>query len=118
MFMKVEIVKLDDFGRGICFINDKVTFVPNTVPGDIANIKVIKETPNNLFNIKITNDGSISINSSKNIFEMINSRRGNELTVKDLLDYKDGAFPGGTTKFEKRKISEDIPVWNKEKCIK
>lgn len=41
--MKVEIVKLDDFGRGICFINDKVTFVPNTVPGDIANIKVIKE---------------------------------------------------------------------------
>ena len=41
---------------------------------------------------------------------MINSRRGNELTVKDLLDYKDGAFPGGTTKFEKRKISEDIPV--------
>mgnify|MGYP004571008185 FL=1 len=41
--MKVEIFKLDDFGRGICFINDKVTFVPNTVPGDIANIKVIKE---------------------------------------------------------------------------
>ena len=49
---------------------------------------------------------------------MINSRRGNELTVKDLLNYKDGAFPGGTTKFEKRKISEDVPVWNKEKCIK
>ena len=41
--MKVEIVKLDDFGRGICFVNDKVTFVPNTVPGDIANIKIIKE---------------------------------------------------------------------------
>ena len=83
-----------------------------------SNIKVIKETPNNLFNIKITNDKSISITSSNNIFEMINSRRGNELTVKDLLDYKDGAFPGGTTKFEKRKISEDVPVWNKEKCIK
>ena len=43
MFMKVEIVKLDDFGRGICFVNDKVTFVPNTVPSDIANIKIIKE---------------------------------------------------------------------------
>ena len=41
--MKVEIVKLDDFGRGICFVNDKVTFVPNTVPSDIANIKIIKE---------------------------------------------------------------------------
>ena len=41
--MKVEIVKLDDFGRGICFVNDKVTFVPNTIPGDIANIKIVKE---------------------------------------------------------------------------
>lgn len=41
--MKVEIVKLDDFGRGICFVNNKVTFVPNTVLGDIANIKIIKE---------------------------------------------------------------------------
>lgn len=43
MIMKVEIVKLDDFGRGICFVNDKVTFVPNTLPGDIVNIKIIKE---------------------------------------------------------------------------
>ena len=41
--MKVEIVKLDDFGHGICFINDKVTFVPNTLPGDIVDIKIIKE---------------------------------------------------------------------------
>lgn len=41
--MKVEIVKLDDFGRGICFVNNKVTFVPNTIPGDIVNIKIVKE---------------------------------------------------------------------------
>ena len=43
MFMKVEIVKLDDFSRGICFVNNKVTFVPNTIPGDIVNIKIVKE---------------------------------------------------------------------------
>ena len=43
MFMKVEIVKLDDFGRGICFVNNKVTFVPNTIPGNIVNIKIVKE---------------------------------------------------------------------------
>lgn len=41
--MKVEILKLDDFGRGICFVNNKVTFVPNTIPGDIVNIKIVKE---------------------------------------------------------------------------
>ena len=43
MIMKVEIVKLDDFGRGICFVNDKVTFVPNTLPGDIVDIRIVKE---------------------------------------------------------------------------
>ena len=36
-----------------------------------SNIKVIKETPNNLFNIKITNDESISINS-KGLFPRFN----------------------------------------------
>mgnify|MGYP002625917534 CR=1 FL=1 len=41
--MKVEIVKLDDFGLGICFVNNKVTFVPNTIPGDTVNIKIVKE---------------------------------------------------------------------------
>ena len=41
--MKVEIVKLDDFCRGICFVNNKVTFVPNTIPGDTVNIKIVKE---------------------------------------------------------------------------
>ena len=51
MFMKVEIVKLDDFGRGICFVNNKVTFVPNTIPGDIVNIKIVKENKKYLVDI-------------------------------------------------------------------
>lgn len=83
-----------------------------------SNIKVIKETPSNLIKINITPNETYELAPSKNIFEIINNRRGNSLTVKDLLEYKDGTFPGGTTKFEKRKISEDIPVWDKEKCIK
>ena len=83
-----------------------------------SNIKVIEATPQNLLKINITQEKTYDLKQSDNIFEIINARRGNTLTIKDLLDYKDGTFPGGTTKFEKRKISEDIPVWNKEKCIK
>ena len=41
--MKIDIEKLDDFGRGIGYIDGKITFVPNTVPGDIVNINIIKE---------------------------------------------------------------------------
>lgn len=41
--MKIDIEKLDDLGRGIGYIDGKITFVPNTVPGDIVNINIIKE---------------------------------------------------------------------------
>ena len=65
MFMKVEIVKLDDFGRGICFVNNKVTFVPNTIPGDIVNIKIIKENKkyNEAILIDLVNSSSDRINA-------------------------------------------------------
>lgn len=44
--MNVEIVKFDNLGRGIGYINDKIIFVPKTVPGDIVNLKIISEKKN------------------------------------------------------------------------
>ena len=46
MFMKVEILRFDDFGRGICYVDDKVTFVPFAMPGDVLEIEIIKEKKN------------------------------------------------------------------------
>lgn len=40
--MNLEIVKIDDFGRGIGFIDGKVTFVPKSVVGDIVNVEIVK----------------------------------------------------------------------------
>lgn len=40
--MNLEIVKIDDFGRGIGFIDGKVTFVPKTVIGDIVDVEIVK----------------------------------------------------------------------------
>lgn len=40
--MEVKIERLDDLGQGVAFIDKKVTFVPNTVPGDIVDIKLTK----------------------------------------------------------------------------
>ena len=42
--MKAKILRLDDYGRGICYINDKITFVPNTCIDDEVEIEIIKET--------------------------------------------------------------------------
>ena len=41
--MNVEIVKFDNNGRGIGYLNNKIIFVPKTVPGDIVKIQVTLE---------------------------------------------------------------------------
>ena len=42
--MEVEIIKLDNEGRGICYVNNLITFVRNALPNEIVKIKLIKET--------------------------------------------------------------------------
>ena len=42
--MKKEIEKLDHFGRGITFVDGKICFVENALPGEIVKIKIVKET--------------------------------------------------------------------------
>jgi len=46
--------------------------------------------------------------------EMI-ARQGDSLPVSLLPE--DGTYPVGTTKFEKRNVALEIPVWNMEACI-
>lgn len=41
--MEYEVVNLDDLSRGIIKINGKICFVNNTLPGEIINIKILKE---------------------------------------------------------------------------
>ena len=40
----IKIERMDDQGRGIGFINNKIVFIPDTLIGEIVNIKIIKET--------------------------------------------------------------------------
>lgn len=41
---EVKIEKLDNQGRGICFLNNKITFVENALPTEIVKISIIKES--------------------------------------------------------------------------
>ena len=42
--MEVEVIKLDNYGRGIAYLNEKICFIENALPGETVSIKVIKET--------------------------------------------------------------------------
>lgn len=41
--MEVKIEKLDNFGRGITYIKDKICFVENAYPEEVVEIEIIKE---------------------------------------------------------------------------
>ena len=42
--MKVEVLKLDNFGRGITYIDDKICFIENALPNEAVEIEIIKKT--------------------------------------------------------------------------
>ena len=38
--MKVEVLKLDNFGRGITYINNKICFIENALPKEVVEIEM------------------------------------------------------------------------------
>ena len=42
--MKKEVLKLDNFGRGITYIDDKICFIENALPNEVVEIEIIKKT--------------------------------------------------------------------------
>ncbi len=53
----------------------------------------------------------------KNIQKPMAADRGDTLPVSAFLGMEDGAFPLGTTAYEKRGIAPTLPQWQLEKCI-
>ncbi len=42
--MKVNILRLDNFGRGIAYYNNKICFIYNALPDEIVEFEIINET--------------------------------------------------------------------------
>lgn len=82
-----------------------------------SNIKCVKEAILGLVPYRGTIEvGNLSL-KNKDAIDMINARKGDDLKVSDLLEFKNGTFPSGLSKFEKRSVTDTVPVWDKENCI-
>ena len=87
----VEIEKLDNFGRGIAYFNDKICFIKNTYPKEQVKIEIIKETKNYIEaeskNIIIKSEDRIDIESPflYSGFPFMNYKREKELEYKENL---------------------------------
>ena len=51
----------------------------------------------------------------QNVTAMMISKKGDDLPVSAMPE--DGTYPVGTTKYEKRNVAQEIPVWDPEVCI-
>ena len=118
--MEVIILKLLGYDDALNTVSESIKHQFANKGEDIVNanlnaintaIKEVKLLNNNL---PLNNN---NIKESTNIFEVINNREGDNLTVKDLLPYKNGVFPGKLATKEKRAVSTMVPIWHKENCI-
>ena len=95
----VEIEKLDHQGRGICFTDGIITFVPNTLVGEKVKIKIVKNTK------KIREAIVVSLleKSSKRIDIKCNNLCGGcnllHMSYEDELIYKENKVKEIITKF-------------------
>ena len=51
------------------------------------------------------------------LYEKIRNRKGDSLSVSEVMSLADGTVPGGLSKDEKRSVSALYPCFNKENCI-
>ena len=83
-----------------------------------SNKKAITMALENLVLVDTTLTSSEEVaEGKKDVISEINARRGDNLKVSELINFRDGTFPGGLSSKEKRKVSALVPKWDSEKCI-
>ncbi len=85
--------------------------VDNNIDAINASSKYLNLISSSIFTV--TKNEKISSDLMKSILY----RKGDSLKVSDFLEHKDGTFEGGYASFDKRKINDIVPKWNKENCI-
>jgi len=90
------------------------------------NLEAVDSTLANLHQVQIPTTATSSLKMAppvpeeapdfvKNVLGEIIARRGDQLPVSALPC--DGTYPTGTTKWEKRNISLEIPAWEPDVCV-
>ena len=88
--MPVVIDRFDDLGRGIAYVGDKVTFIPNTIPGDRVAITITKE--NKKYNIakvdKYLKLSSMRVKPKCPYFDICGGCTLQNISYEDTINYK------------------------------
>ena len=122
--MEVLIFKLGkivDANFAINKIKDNLAVRFSNKGGDLVtkNIKAIDASLEGLVPVKLPYVDFVEdlVSAKKTVFQIIDSMEGDSLPVSSFLKSPDGAMEAGTSKYDKRDISEMLPCYNSENCI-
>ncbi len=90
MSKKVKIEKLDHFGRGLFFDNNKISFVSNTLPDELVEVSKLKETSKyNIYSLnKIEKESNKRVKPICPYFGICGGCDLQHLSYEDTLDFK------------------------------
>lgn len=99
--MEVKIEKLDNFGRGITYINNKICFVENALPNELVEIEIIKENKKLIEakTIKIINPIDYRVNSICPYYEKCGGCNFGNIKYEKELKYKTNKVKDLITKY-------------------
>lgn len=88
--MEVEIVKFDNLGRGLGYIDNKIVFVPKSVPGDIVKIEIVVEKKNYLEGkiIEVIKKSKQRIDVNCPYFDKCGGCDLMHISLSNMLDFK------------------------------
>ncbi len=82
--------------------------------GDVEEVEVLKEWAN----IQVSADTKDDVPEFiKKVVRPVNAQNGYSLPVSAFIGREDGTWEMGTTKYEKRGVAVNVPVWQPENCI-
>ncbi|MDD2434954.1 MAG: pyruvate:ferredoxin (flavodoxin) oxidoreductase [Bacilli bacterium] len=83
-----------------------------------ANYRAIDEAVNYLELVNLKDEKVIEkVDRKSDLYNEINTRKGDHLPTSAFLDIADGSFEAMTSARDKRAISDNVPKWLNENCI-
>ena len=117
-----DIIKILDTKRVISIMKDsnKKRFQHKGDAVINVNNRIVEEAITNMHKVAVNQKWlnlTFKDNKKMTFDEQIGLLKGNELPVSAFINKRSGIYPGGSTKYEKRDIAENVPCWIKENCI-
>ena len=82
-----------------------------------SNLEAIDETLESLKLVDTSNFTLTGFDLRNDLYSKLLSKRGYEVSVKEVLHHVDGTFWGGMNKKEKRAVADFLPVYSSANCI-